>query len=76
MDNNKYNPFSVSAYRGAEYFCDRDEETERIISNLENGISTTVVSIRRIGKTGLIHHVLYQLPTGWQGVYIDILPNI
>ena len=54
-------------------FCDRQEETARLISNMQNGNSTTLISIRRIGKTGLMHHLLSKLPHGWKGIYIDIL---
>jgi len=67
------NPFPVTTYLGVEFFCDRQDETSRLISNIQNGNSTTLISRRRIGKTGLIHHVLCQLPTGWKGIYIDIL---
>jgi len=38
-------------------FCDREEETQFIIDNAKNGVNTTLFSIRRMGKTGLIHHV-------------------
>jgi len=71
--NRLENPFPLTTYHGAEYFCDRNDETIRLISNLTNGNSTTLMSIRRIGKTGLIKHVLTQLPKGWTGIYIDIL---
>jgi AAA+ ATPase superfamily predicted ATPase len=67
------NPFPVTTYHGEEYFCDRQEETTRLISNMQNGNSTTLISIRRIGKTGLMHHLLSKLPHGWKGIYIDIL---
>ena len=67
------NPFPVSTYQGAEYFCDREEETKNLISNLTNGNSTTLLSIRRIGKTGLIKHVFSKLPKGYKGIYADIL---
>jgi len=67
------NPFPVTTYLGAEYFCDREEETSRIISNIRNGNSTTLISLRRIGKTGLIHHAFAQLPEGYKGIYIDVL---
>ncbi len=40
---------------------------------MQNGNSTTLISIRRIGKTGLMHHLLSKLPHGWKGIYIDIL---
>lgn len=67
------NPFVVTGYKGAEYFCDRDKETAQLIENMLNGNSTTIISIRRIGKTGLIRHVFEELPENWQGIYIDIL---
>lgn len=67
------NPFPVTTYLGAEFFCDRQEETSKMIRNIQNGNSITLISRRRIGKTGLIHHVLSQLPIGWKGIYIDIL---
>jgi len=40
---------------------------------MQNGNSTSLIAIRRIGKTGLIQHVLSLLPQGWNGIYIDIL---
>lgn len=67
------NPFPVTGYLGRDYFCDREEETRKLISNLKNGNSTTLVALRRIGKTGLIKHVMTQLPAGWKGIYVDIL---
>lgn len=67
------NPFPVNTYQGPEYFCDRVEETSLLISNLKNGNSTTLVAIRRIGKTALIKHALSRLPEGWKSIYIDIL---
>ncbi|RPH34113.1 MAG: ATP-binding protein [Bacteroidales bacterium] len=67
------NPFPVNTYYGAEYFCDRDDETARLISAIRSGNSTTLLSIRRMGKTGLIQHTLLQLPLGYKGVYVDIL---
>jgi len=67
------NPFPSTAYNGPEYFCDREEETKSLLNNIKNGNSTTLVAIRRIGKTGLIQHVLGQLPKGWKGIYVDIL---
>ena len=55
------NPFLTSGYQGSTYFCDREEETEHIIKNIENGVNTTLLSIRRIGKTGLIHHIFSKI---------------
>ena len=36
-DTSMVNPFIYKGYRGPEYFCDRTEETERIVQTLENG---------------------------------------
>jgi uncharacterized protein len=69
------NPFITTGYQGSEYFCDRKEESGMLLSNLINGQSTTLVAIRRIGKTGLIRHVLAQLPENHTGIYLDILPT-
>ncbi|HAN18548.1 MAG: ATPase [Bacteroidetes bacterium GWC2_33_15] len=67
------NPFPTSGYYGPDYFCDRENETSQLIRDIKNGNSTTLIAIRRIGKTGLIHHTLKILPKEWKGIYIDIL---
>ena len=46
------NPFIYEGYEGPEYFCDRAGETEELITNLQNGRNTTLLSPRKIGKTG------------------------
>lgn len=69
------NPFITTGYQGSEYFCNREEETDVLKTNLINGQSTTLIAIRRIGKTGLIRHVLAQLPENHTGIYLDILPT-
>lgn len=73
----QFNPFSISDYTGSEYFCDRKEETEKIISALFNSRNVTVISIRRLGKTVLIKHVLHKLPKNknYRLLYFDILPS-
>lgn len=48
------NPFLLKGYISPEYFCDRDIETNKIISAVENGRDLTLISPRRMGKTGLI----------------------
>ena len=55
------NPFAVFGYAGAQYFCDRENETNELISALRNGRNITLRSPRRVGKTGLIQHVFAQL---------------
>ena len=62
-------------YKGAEYFCDRQKETEKMISTLHNERNITLVAPRRMGKTGLIHHVFHQMEEQYEGVkcfYLDI----
>ena len=69
------NPFVVYGYKGAEYFCDRQKETEKMISTLHNERNITLVAPRRMGKTGLIHHVFHQMEEQYEGVkcfYLDI----
>ncbi len=55
------NPFPVAAYISPEYFCNRQAETKRLADNALNGVNTTLLSIRRMGKTGLIQHLFHKL---------------
>ncbi len=55
------NPFLISGYYSPEYFCDRETETQTITNALYNGRNITLIAPRRIGKTGLIKHLFYQL---------------
>ena len=67
------NPFSVSAYMGPDYFCDRVQETEELASALFNGRNVTLISPRRVGKTGLIKHLFHSLKRKEvQCFYIDL----
>jgi Predicted ATPase (AAA+ superfamily) len=68
------NPFTVTGYAGAKYFCDREEETKKIISAVENGRNIVLYSIRRLGKTQLIKHVFSSLGKNkkYITVYLDI----
>ena len=54
------NPFLTYGYNGAEYFCDREQETKRLTSLLINGNHVALISPRRMGKTGLIRHCFAQ----------------
>lgn len=67
------NPFLLSGYYSPDYFCDRKNETIQLLSHIQNGQNVTLTSIRRMGKTGLIKHLFYSLPTSWKGIYVDIL---
>lgn len=68
-----FNPFSITSYMGAEYFCDRFEETKELAGALRNGRNVTLISPRRLGKTGLIHHFFQSLnPKEVQCFYVDL----
>ena len=54
------NPFITFGYESAEYFCDRQEETSVLTTLLTNGNHVALISPRRMGKTGLIHHCFAQ----------------
>ena len=67
------NPFSITSYMGPEYFCDRVHETEELASALANGRNVTLISPRRVGKTGLIHHLFHSLQAKEvQCFYVDL----
>lgn len=51
------NPFVTNGYAGAEYFCDRVEETEDLRTLLTNEHNVALISPRRLGKTELISHI-------------------
>ena len=55
------NPFLLKGYDGPGNFCDRQQEISDLMNNIENGQDTTLFSIRRMGKTGLIHHLFHSL---------------
>lgn len=72
------NPFVTYGYKGPEYFCDRKRETQAIITALHNERNITLVAPRRMGKTGLIHHVFNQIEQSQPDVrcfYVDIFPT-
>lgn len=57
------NPFITYGYEGPEYFCDRKDETSRLLSLLRNGNHVVLISPRRMGKTGLLSHCFAQPET-------------
>ena len=56
------NPFLISGYVSKEYFCDRDQETARLYSAMQNERNVVLISPRRMGKTGLISHLFASVP--------------
>lgn len=78
MAQQNINPFVCHGYIGPDYFCDRIKETERLISSLYNGRNVTLISPRRLGKTGLIWHSFHHIKSENKDavcVYIDIFPT-
>jgi len=51
---NIINPFIIKGYVSKEYFCDRKKELEMLHRNVQNGGNTTLISPRKMGKSGLI----------------------
>lgn len=69
------NPFLITGYKGAEYFCDRLEETGRIIEAINNSRNLTLISERRLGKTTLLNHVEHQLNQDVVFINVDLYPT-
>lgn len=71
----KLNPFLITGYKSSDYFCDRDLETNKLLSAVENQRNITLISSRRMGKTGLIMHVFGQIPrkSALIPIYFDIM---
>ena len=68
------NPFVVGRYVSDKYFCDREKETEFLMKQIENGRNVALISPRRMGKTGLVHHCFQQsrLNENYYTFFIDI----
>lgn len=68
------NPFFIGKYLGEHYFCDRVNETETLVKHIVNGRNVALISPRRLGKSGLIHHTFNQkhIKENYTTVYVDI----
>lgn len=68
------NPFIVGKYVSDKYFCDRDDETSFLFKQIDNGRNVALISPRRLGKSGLIHHLFNQseVKNHFHVFYIDI----
>jgi AAA+ ATPase superfamily predicted ATPase len=69
------NPFIIHGYKSPDYFCNRKEETLQLEKALKNGRNTVLLSLRRMGKTGLIKHLFHRLRKDKDCLtfYLDIL---
>lgn len=69
------NPFVITGNIPAEYFCDRREESARIVRTLTNQGNMLLMSSRRMGKSGLVKYC-FELPIikdNYYTFYVDIL---
>ncbi len=66
------NPFLLKGYMGPKYFCDREIETEKILTSINNQQDLTIFAIRRIGKSALIHHVFNHFKKSYDCLYVDL----
>ncbi len=77
MDRKLTTPFPVTGYPGPAYFCDREQETKELIDAISASRNVTLFSIRRMGKTALIHHLFHALSERKNliTIYVDIMPT-
>ena len=69
------NPFPVYYYAGSEYFCGREKEQATLLSALRNGRNVTLMSERRMGKTGMIKNLFEKLSKERHSpvcIYVDV----
>ena len=67
-------PFFFGRYVDKHYFCDREKDTETLIKHIVNGRNVALISPRRLGKSGLIHHTFAQesIQEKYTTIYVDI----
>ena len=69
------NPFVIKPYESKELFCDREEELSLMVQGCINHTDMTLISQRRMGKTGLILRLfdeLHETGLNRQTIYVDI----
>jgi len=79
MKNKITNPFVTGGYIGPEYFCNRLKETEKLLKAISSRRNVTLISLRRMGKTGLLKHVshhLVQTKNSVSVIYADLMPTM
>jgi len=68
------NPFFIKGYVSKQLFCNRKAELEILHRNLQNGANTTIISPRKMGKSGLIFRYFDDLNGNneIEHIYVDI----
>lgn len=72
------NPFIIKPYKSKDLFCDREQELELMLRNCLNSTDMTLISQRRLGKTGLILRLFDEIKENHADIstiYIDILSS-
>ncbi len=72
------NPFVIKAYESRELFCDRNDELQLMLRNCINHTDMTLISQRRMGKTGLILRLFDEIATvhpDIHTIYVDIFSS-
>lgn len=72
------NPFIIKSYESKDYFCDREEELQLMLRNCINRSDMTLISQRRMGKTGLIFRLfdeLHETRPDIHTIYLDIFAS-
>jgi len=69
------NPFIVTGKIEPQYFCDRVQESARLIKSITNENNMVIISPRRMGKTGLIQfcYEKFEIADEYYTFFIDIL---
>lgn len=69
------NPFLLTGFYSAKYFCDREREFEILKDHLANDRNIVLYSWRRIGKTALMQYLLKTLEKEKtvESLYVDLL---
>lgn len=70
------NPFVLYGYKDPKLFCDRTTELNKLLNAINNGRNITLISLRRLGKTGLIKHLfhhIHQENNKVETLYVDIM---
>ena len=72
------NPFTIKSYESKQQFCDREEELDLMLRNCLNKTDMTLISQRRMGKTGLILRLFDELKDtapDIHTIYLDIFAS-
>ena len=72
------NPFVIKSYESKDLFCDREKELGLMLSNCLNHTDMTLISQRRMGKTGLILRLFDEIKETHpeiETIYLDIFSS-